>query len=51
MATPTTRKAAEPAAIRIANDIDCALSSAAKDFKDTRARIVKTPVGISGRHG
>lgn len=41
MTTSTTRKAAEPSSIRIAKDIDLALSSAAKDFKTTRARIVK----------
>lgn len=41
MTTTTTRKAAEPASVRIAKDIDRALSSAAKDFKTTRASIVK----------
>lgn len=40
--TTTTRKTAEPAAVRIAKDIDRALSSAAKDFKTTRASIVKS---------
>lgn len=41
MTTATARKASEPAAVRINKDIDRALSSAAKDFKTTRARIVK----------
>lgn len=41
MTTATTRKVAEPAAIRVTKDIDRALSSAAKDFKTTRAKIVK----------
>lgn len=41
MATTTTRKTAEPVAVRIDKNIDRALSSAAKDFKTTRARIVK----------
>lgn len=41
MTTATARKAAEPAAVRITKDIDRALSSAAKDFKTTRASIVK----------
>lgn len=40
MTTATERKA-EPAAVRITKDIDRALSSAAKDFKTTRASIVK----------
>ena len=40
MTTATARKA-EPAAVRITKDIDRALSSAAKDFKTTRASIVK----------
>jgi predicted DNA-binding protein len=40
MNTATARKA-EPATIRITKDIDRALSSAAKDFRTTRARIVK----------
>jgi len=41
MTTVTARKAQEPAAVRISKDIDRALSSAAKDFKTTRASIVK----------
>ena len=41
MTTATERKA-EPAAVRITKDIDRALSSAAKDFKTTRASIVKS---------
>lgn len=41
MTTATTRKTAEPAAVRINKDIDRALSDAAKDFKTTRASIVK----------
>lgn len=41
MTTTAVRKTAEPAAIRINRDIDRALSSAAKDFKTTRASIVK----------
>jgi len=41
MTTATARKA-EPAAVRITKDIDRALSSAAKDFKTTRAQIVKS---------
>ncbi len=41
MSTATTRKAAEPAAVRISKDIDFALFNAAKDFKTTRASIVK----------
>ena len=41
MTTATARKA-EPAAVRITQDIDRALSSAAKDFKTTRAKIVKS---------
>ena len=41
MTTATARKSAEPAAVRITKDIDRALSSAAKDFKTTRAKIVK----------
>ncbi len=41
MTTSTARKAAEPAAIRVTKDIDRALTSAAKDFKTTRAKIVK----------
>lgn len=41
MTTATARKAAEPAAIRINKEIDRALSCAAKDFKTTRASIVK----------
>lgn len=41
MTATTARKVAEPAAIRITKDIDRALSSAAKDFKTTRASIVK----------
>ena len=40
MTTATARRA-EPAAIRINKDIDRALDSAAKDFKVTRASIVK----------
>ncbi len=40
MTTATARKA-EPAAVRITKDIDRALSIAAKDFKTTRASIVK----------
>ncbi len=40
MTTATARKA-EPAAVRINKEIDRALSSAAKDFKTTRASIVK----------
>ena len=40
MTTVTTRRA-EPAAVRITTDIDRALSLAAKDFKTTRASIVK----------
>ena len=40
MTTATARKA-EPAAVRITKEIDLALSSAAKDFKTTRAKIVK----------
>ncbi len=40
MTTTATRKA-EPAAVRITKDIDRALSNAAKDFKTTRASIVK----------
>lgn len=39
--TATARKDIEPAAVRINKDIDRALSSAAKDFKTTRASIVK----------
>ncbi len=39
--TATTRKAAEPAAVRISKDIDAALSIAARDFNTTRATIVK----------
>lgn len=41
MKTATARKAAEPAAVRITKDIDAALSHAARDFKTTRASIVK----------
>jgi len=41
MKTAIERKAVEPAAVRISKDIDRALSSAAKDFKTTRASIVK----------
>ena len=41
MTTTTARKAVEPAAVRITKDIDRALTSAAKDFKITRASIVK----------
>ena len=41
MTAATARKVAEPAAVRISKDIDRALSSAAKDFKTTRASIVK----------
>ncbi len=41
MTTVATRKVAEPAVIRINQEIDRALSCAAKDFKMTRARIVK----------
>jgi predicted transcriptional regulator len=41
MKTATARKAAEPAAVRITKDIDAALSHAARDFKTTRANIVK----------
>ena len=41
MKTATARKAAEPAAVRITKDIDAALSHAARDFKTTRATIVK----------
>jgi len=41
MTTATARKATEPAAVRISKDIDRALSCAAKDFKMTRASIVK----------
>ena len=41
MTTSTTRKTSESASVRIAKDIDIALSSAAKDFNTTRARIVK----------
>ncbi|MDH2918393.1 MAG: DUF6290 family protein [Sideroxydans sp.] len=37
----TTARRAEPAAIRINKDINLALESAAKDFKVTRASIVK----------
>lgn len=40
MTTATARKV-EPSAVRISKDIDRALSSAAKDFKTTRASIVK----------
>jgi predicted DNA-binding protein len=40
-ATATARKVSEPAAVRINKDIDHALSLAAKDFKTTRASIVK----------
>lgn len=40
MTATATRKSA-PAAVRITKDIDAALSSAAKDFKLTRASIVK----------
>ncbi len=40
MTTATARRA-EPAAVRITKDIDRALSLAAKDFKTTRATIVK----------
>ena len=39
--TATARKDIEPAAVRINKDIDRALSSSAKDFKTTRASIVK----------
>lgn len=39
--TATTRKGAEPTAVRITKDIDAALSIAARDFKTTRATIVK----------
>ena len=39
--TTATRKA-EPAAVRITKEIDQALSSAAKYFKTTRAKIVKS---------
>lgn len=41
MTTSTTRKTSESVSVRIAKDIDLALTSAAKDFKTTRARIVK----------
>lgn len=41
MTAATERKAVEPAAVRISKDIDRALSCAAKDFKTTRASIVK----------
>lgn len=41
MTTATARKTSEPAAVRINKDIDRALSLAAKDFKTTRASIVK----------
>lgn len=41
MTTATARKVAEPATVRINKDIDRALSSAAHDFKTTRASIVK----------
>lgn len=41
MTAATERKAVESAAIRISKDIDRALSCAAKDFKTTRASIVK----------
>jgi predicted DNA-binding protein len=37
----TTSRRAESAAIRINKDIDLALTHAAKDFKTTRASIVK----------
>jgi len=39
--TATARKAAEPSAVRITKDINAALSHAARDFKTTRASIVK----------
>jgi predicted transcriptional regulator len=41
MTTATARKVAETATVRINKDIDRALSSAAQDFKTTRASIVK----------
>jgi len=41
MTTASARKTPVPAAVRISKDIDRALSSAAKDFKTTRASIVK----------
>ncbi len=41
MTTATARKVVEPSAVRITKEIDRALSSAAKDFKTTRASIVK----------
>jgi predicted transcriptional regulator len=40
--TTTTARKAEPAVVRITKDIDRALSSAAKDFKTTRAQILKS---------
>jgi len=40
MKTAIARRA-EPSAVRITKDIDAALSSAARDFKTTRASIVK----------
>ena len=39
--TATERKAVEPSAFRITKDINAALSHAARDFKTTRASIVK----------
>jgi len=39
--TATERKAVEPSAVRITKDINAALSHAARDFKTTRASIVK----------
>lgn len=39
--TATERKAVESSAVRITKDINAALSHAARDFKTTRASIVK----------
>lgn len=40
-ATPARKAATEPAAIRITKDINSALTIAAKDFKTTKAKLVK----------
>jgi len=41
MTSAIAQRSPEPATIRISKEIDRALSSAAKDFKTTRASIVK----------
>jgi predicted transcriptional regulator len=41
MTSAIAQRSPEPATIRINKEIDRALSSAAKDFKTTRASIVK----------